>query len=54
VRGIRCSSAHGSEERRIEVGHARNLVVEDRRAVADGAVGLARRTAVLTAEDVDG
>ena len=54
VRGIRCRPAQGTEERGIEVGDARNLVVEDRRAVGDGTVDLAERTTVLTAEDVDG
>ena len=48
VRGIRCRLAQGTEESGIEVGHARNLVIEDRRAVGDGTVGLAERTAVLT------
>ena len=54
VRGIRCGPAQGTEESWIEVGHGRNLVVEDRRAVGDGTVGLAERTTVLTANDVDG
>jgi hypothetical protein len=54
VRGIRCSSAQGTEERWIEVGYTRNLVVEDRRAVGDGTASLAKRTAALTANDVDG
>ena len=53
VRGVRCGPAQGAEERRIEVGHGRNVVVEDRRAVGDGTVGLAQRTTVLTAQDVD-
>ena len=44
VRGIGRRPAQGTEERRIEVGHARDLVVEDRRAVGDGTVGLAERT----------
>ena len=54
VRGIRCSSPQGIEQSRIKVGYARNLVVEDRRAVGDGTVSLAERTAVLEAKDVDG
>ena len=41
VRGIGCRSAQGSEERWIEVGDTRNLVIEDRRAGGDGTVGLA-------------
>jgi hypothetical protein len=43
VRGIGRGLAQGAEERRIEVGDTRNLVVEDRRAVGDGTVGLAER-----------
>ncbi len=54
VGGIRCRLAQGTEESRIEVGDTRNLVIEDRRAVGDGAVSLAKRTTVLTAKDVDG
>ena len=53
VRGISCSLAQGTEESRIEVGYTRNLVIEDRRAVGDGTVSLAKRTTVLTAKDVD-
>ena len=52
--GIRCSFAQGTEERWIEVGYTRNLVIKDRRAVGDGTVSLAKRTTVLTAKDVDG
>ena len=61
VRGIGCRLAQGSDESPIEVADARNLVVEDRRAVGDGTAGLAKRmtmltreTTVLTARDVDG
>ena len=61
VRGIGCSLAQGTEESWIEVGYTRNLVIEDRRAVGDGTVSLAKRTTVLTAKttvltakDVDG
>jgi hypothetical protein len=50
VRGISCSLAHGTEESWIELGYTRNLVVEDRRAVGDGTVGLAKRTTLLTAK----
>ena len=49
VRGIGCRLAQGTEQSRIEVGYTRDLVVEDRRAVGDGTVGLAERTTVLTA-----
>ena len=44
VRGIRCGLAQGTEEGRVEVGHGRILVVEDRHAVRDDPVGLAKRT----------
>jgi hypothetical protein len=61
VRGIGCGLAQGTEQIWVEVGYTRNLVVEDRRAVGDGTVGLAKRTTglsaktvVLTAKDVDG
>ena len=61
VRGISCSLAQGTEESWIKVGYTRNLVIEDRRAVGDGTVSLAKRTTVLTAKttvlaakDVDG
>ena len=50
VRGIGCCPAQGSEESWIEVGYTRNLVIEDRRAVGDGTVGLAKGTTVLTAK----
>ena len=53
VRGISCSSAEGTEQSRIKVGYARNLVVEDRRAVGDGTVSLAERSTGLTARGVD-
>ena len=50
VRGINRSLAQGAEESWVEVGHTRNLVIEDRRAVGDGTVSLAERTTVLTAK----
>ncbi len=55
VRGIGCSVAQGTEESWIEVGYTRNLFVEDRRAVGDGTVSLARRTTPgrTSARDVD-
>ena len=52
VCGISCSLAQGTEESWIKVGYTRNLVIEDRRAVGDGTVSLAKRTTVLTAQDV--
>ena len=51
VRGIGCSLAQGTEQIGVEVGYTRNLVIEDRRAVGDGTVSLAKRTTVLTAKD---
>jgi hypothetical protein len=54
VRGIRSSLTEGTEQSWSEVGHARGLVIKDRRAVGDGTVGFAKRTTVLTAWDVDG
>ena len=53
-RGISCSSAQGTEQIGVEVGDTRNPVIEDRRAAGDGTAGLAERTSVLTAKDVDG
>src|ERR687888_158003 len=44
VCGIGCSPAQGTEESGVEVGHTRNLVIEDRRPVGDGAVGFAERS----------
>ena len=52
--GIGCSPAQGAEESSIEVGHTRNRLIEDRRAVGDGTVGLAERTTMLTANHIDG
>ena len=53
VRGIRCSLAQGAQESWIKVGYTPNLVIEDRRAVGDGAAGLAKPTMVLTVNDLD-
>jgi hypothetical protein len=50
VRGISCSLAQGTEQIGVEVGYTRNLVIEDRRAVGDGTVSLAKRTTELTAK----
>ena len=49
VRGISCGLAQGTKERWIEVGYPRKLVIEHRRAVGNGAVSLAKRTAVVAA-----
>ena len=49
VRGIGCSLAQGTEQIGVEVGYTRILVIKDRRAVGDGTVSLAKRTAVLIA-----
>ena len=51
VRGISCRSAQGAEESGIKLGHTRDVVIEDRRAVGDGTVGLAECTAVRSAKD---
>jgi hypothetical protein len=50
--GISCSPAQGAKEGWIKVGYTRNLVVEDGRAVGDGAISLAERTTVLAARDI--
>src|SRR4029079_4543438 len=54
VGGSGCRMTQRTEQRWIEVRHTRNPVIEDRRAVGDGTVGLAQRTAVLAARDVAG
>jgi hypothetical protein len=54
VCGIRCSLAEGIEESEIEVGHGRNVVVEDRHAVRDGTVSLAKCTILVAVRSVDG
>ena len=46
VRGIRCGSTQGTEQIGVEVGDTRNVVIEDRRAVGDDTVSLAKRTTV--------
>jgi hypothetical protein len=51
VRGIGCSLAQGAEEGWIKVGYGRKIVIEDRGAVGDGTVRLAKRTTVLTGKD---
>ena len=63
-RGVGRGPAQGTEEIGVELGDARDLVVEDRRAFGDGAAGLAdaerralaterRRWAMPTVEDED-
>jgi hypothetical protein len=47
VRGISGGLAQRTEERWIKVGYTWNLVIEDRRAVGNGTVGLAKRTTAL-------
>src|SRR3712207_3276210 len=42
--GICCSLAQGTEQIGVEVGHGRNFVIEDRHAVRDGAICLAKCT----------
>src|SRR5919204_2505847 len=51
VCGIGCSPAQGAQQIRVEVGYTRNLVIEDRRAVGDGAVGFAKRSTAVAAKD---
>ena len=48
--GVGCSAAQCAEKSRIEVRYPRDLVGEDRRAVGDGTVSLAKRSMVLTAK----
>jgi len=57
VRGIGCCLAQGTAQIGVEVAYTRYLVIKDGRAVGDGTVSVAKRTAtttVLTAKDVDG
>ena len=44
-----CGLAQGTEKSWIKVRYTGNPVIEDRRAVGDGTVGLAERITVLTA-----
>jgi hypothetical protein len=46
--------AQGTEERRIKVRNARDIVIKDRRAVWDGTVSLAKHAIVLSATDRNG
>jgi hypothetical protein len=43
TRGIGRGLAQGREQIGVEVGYTRDLVIEDRRAVGDGTVSLAKR-----------
>ena len=52
ARSIRCSLAQGTEESWIKVGHGRNLVIEDRHAVRDDTVSLAKRTMAVAVQTV--
>ena len=52
VRGIRRDLAQGTEESWIKVGHGRNLVIEDRHAVRDGTVRLAKCTMAVAVQTV--
>ena len=54
ARSIRCGRAEGTEESWIKVGHSRIFVIEDRHAVGDDTVRLAKRTTVLAAKYVNG
>src|SRR5262245_39412213 len=47
IRGNRGCLAQGAEERRVERGNSWNLVVEDRRAIGDGAAIRAERITAL-------
>ncbi len=53
-RGIHGGLAQGTEQFGVEVDDARNMLIEDRRAVGDGTAGLAQRATVLTEKDVEG
>jgi hypothetical protein len=52
VRGIRCCLAQGTEESWIKVGHRRKFAIEDRRAVGDGTVSLAKCTMAVAVQTV--
>jgi hypothetical protein len=54
VGGGRCSLAQGTQESWLEVGYARNVVIEDGRAGGDDTVSLANRTRLVTAKNADG
>ena len=49
ARGVRRGPPEGREQGRVEVRDTRHLVVEDRRALGDGTVGLAERAAEVGA-----
>jgi hypothetical protein len=52
ARSIRCGLAEGTEEIWIKVGHGRKLVIEDRHAVRDDAVSLAKCTIATAVQTV--
>ena len=52
ARGIRCGLAEGTEERWIKVGHGRKFVIEDRHAVRDDTVSLAKCTMAVAVQTV--
>ena len=45
-----CGLAQGTEKSWIKFGYTRDAVIEDRRAVGDGTIILAKRTTVLAAK----
>ena len=49
---VRCGLAEGTEKSWIKVGHGRKPLIEDRHAVRDDAVGLAKRTMVVAGKTV--
>jgi uncharacterized membrane-anchored protein len=52
VRRVGRRAADGAQQVRIELGHRRQLVVEDRRSVGDDAVGRGERALVVARKDV--
>jgi hypothetical protein len=52
ARTIGCGSAEGTQQTLVKVGHRRNVVIEDRRAVTNDNVGLARCTLMIATQTV--
>jgi hypothetical protein len=52
ARSIRCGLAQCTEESWIKVGHGRKFVIEDRHAVRDDTVSLAKRTMAVAVQTV--
>ena len=50
--GIRRGPTQCAEQIRVELGHGRIVIVEDRHAVRDDTVGLAEHTVVVAAKQV--